>query len=94
MTDPTAIEEATRRLQEALDSLEAALERRVEADRSQAALAGQVHAFESDRARLAAELDEMAARSRQLESANRDVADRLDAAIEGIRTVIASAQDR
>jgi len=93
MTDPKAIEGATRRLQEALDSLEAALERRVETDRSQAALAGQVHAFEADRSRLAAELDAMAARSRQLESTNRDVAARLDTAIDTIRTVIA-AHDR
>ena len=90
MSDPTAIEEATRRLQDALDSLEAALERRVEADRSQAALANQVHAFETDRSRLAAELDAVVARSRQLESTNRDVAARLDAAIDSIRTVIAA----
>jgi chromosome segregation ATPase len=93
MSDPVAIEEATRRLQEALDSLEAALERRTEADRSQAAMAAQVHAFESDRARLAAELDDLAARSRQLESTNRDVAACLDEAIDGIRAVIA-AHDR
>lgn len=93
MSDPNAVEEATKRLQEALDSLEAALERRLEVDRSHAALAGQVQAFETDRSRLAAELDSMAARSRQLESTNRDVAARLDEAIDSIRTVIA-AHDR
>jgi hypothetical protein len=92
MTGPMAIEEATRRLQEALDSLEAALERRVEADRGQAAVAGQLHAFETDRSRLAAELDTLAARSRRLESANRDVAAQLGEAIEGIRTLIAAHQ--
>jgi len=90
MTNSTAIEEATRRLQEALDSLDAALERRVETDRSQAALASQVHAFETDRSRLADELDAMAARSRELESTNRDVAARLDAAIDQVRAVIAA----
>ncbi len=90
MSESNAVEEATRRLQEALDSLEAALERRIEVDRSHAALAGQVHAFEADRARLAAELDAMAARSRQLESSNREVATRLDEAIDSIRTVIAT----
>ena len=93
MSDPVAIEVATKRLQEALDSLEAALERRMEVDRSQAALAGQVHAFEIDRARLAADLDDLAARSRQLDSTNRDVAERLDEAMDGIRAVIA-AHDR
>lgn len=93
MTDPTAIAGATRRLQEALDLLEGAMERKTEADRGQAALAGQLHAFEADRSRLAAELDTAAARSRQLETVNREVASRLDEAIDTIRTVIA-AHDR
>jgi hypothetical protein len=93
MTDPNVIEGATKRLRDALDLLEAAVERRVEADRGQAALAGQVHAFEADRSRLAAELDTASSRSRQLESANREVATRLDEAIDTIRTVI-SAHDR
>ena len=93
MTDSHEIEGATKRLQEALDSLETAMERRAEVDRDQAALAGQVQAFEADRSRLAAELDVTAARSRQLETTNRDIAARLDEAIETIRTVIA-AHDR
>ena len=93
MTDSNEIEGATKRLQDALDSLETAMERRVEVDRGQAALAGQVQAFEADRSRLAAELDVTAARSRQLETTNREVAARLDEAIETIRTVIA-AHDR
>lgn len=93
MTNPNEIEGATKRLQDALDSLEAAMERRVEVDRGQAALAGQVQAFEADRSRLAAELDITAARQRQLETTNREVAARLDEAIETIRTVIA-AHDR
>jgi len=93
MTNPNEIEGATKRLQDALDSLETAMERRVEVDRGQAALAGQVQAFEADRSRLAAELDITAARQRQLETTNREVAARLDEAIETIRTVIA-AHDR
>ena len=93
MTDSHEIEGATKRLQEALDSLETAMERRAEVDRDQAALAGQVQAFEADRSRLAAELDVTAARSRQLETTNREIAARLDEAIETIRTVIA-AHDR
>jgi uncharacterized protein (DUF3084 family) len=93
MTDPSEIEAATKRLQQALDSLEAAMEQRLETDRGQAALAGQVRAFEADRSRLAAELDASVSRSRQLETANREVAARLDEAIETIRTVI-TAHDR
>lgn len=89
MTDATdAIETATKRLQLALDALESALDRRMEVDREQAASANRVHAFEADRSRLAAELDVMTARSRRLETTNRDVARRLDEAIESIRAVI------
>ena len=40
MSDQTAIDAATRRLSQALDALDAAVERRLEADRSEARLAG------------------------------------------------------
>jgi chromosome segregation ATPase len=92
MSDHTAIEAATRRLQAALDALEAAAERRIEAGVQTAALAGQVHALESDRARLASDLDHAAARSKQLERTNREVAERIDGAMTAIRGVLA-AQD-
>lgn len=85
-TDP--IEIASRRLALALDALEAAADRRAETDRSHQALATQVHALGSDRARLASELDAATARSRELESANRAVVQRIDAAIETIRGVL------
>jgi len=42
----------------------------------------------ADRARLASELDHATARSRGLESANRDVAQRIDQAIETISGVL------
>ena len=90
MSDTDSIETATRRLTLALDALEAATERRREADRGEASLANQVHALGSDRARLASELDETTARARALETANRDVAGRIDAAIETIRGVLNS----
>jgi len=87
------VEVATKRLQSALDALEGAVERRLEGDRGHAALASQVHAFDSDRARLACELDATAARARSLETTNREVAQRLDEAIATIRSVI-ETQDR
>jgi hypothetical protein len=93
MSDASAVETATKRLALALDALEAALERRQEADRSEEALANQLQAFGIDRARLAADLDAQTARSRRLELVNREVARRLDAAIDSIRSVIAG-QDR
>jgi Domain of unknown function (DUF4164) len=92
MTDASAIEAATRRLAAALDALEAAVERRREADRSEGALAAQVQALGTDRSRLAADLDTVTARSRRLETTNRDIAQRLDVAIDSIRAVIEAQQ--
>ena len=88
MSDPSATEQATSRLKDALEALESAMERRADVDRDVAALNAQVHAFDSDRARLATELDTAVARARELESANRDVAERLDRAIADIRDVL------
>jgi hypothetical protein len=88
MTDSSAVEAATRRLIAALDALEAAVERRREADRSESALAAQVQALGTDRSRLASELDGAAAKSRKLEDTNREIAQRLDVAITSIRSVI------
>jgi len=88
VTEASTIDTATRRLRSALDALDAAVGRRLERDHGQAALASQVHAFDSDRARLAAELDVAAARSRALETANREVAQRLDTAIATIRAIV------
>ncbi len=88
MTDQNAIEQATRRLMQALDMLDAAVERSIEIDSSRAALAEQVHALDADRAKLAADLDNQTAKARRLESANRDIARRLDEAMENIRHVL------
>jgi hypothetical protein len=88
MTDAGAIEAATRRLMLALDGLEAAAERRREADRVELGLADQLHVLGTDRSRLAADLDTVTARARALETTNQEVARRLDAAIETIRSVI------
>jgi hypothetical protein len=90
MSDTDVIEAVTRRLALALDALEAAAERRQEADREGAVLVSQVHALGSDRARLAGELDEATAHARGLETANRNVAARIDQAIETIRGVLNS----
>jgi L-lactate utilization protein LutB len=92
VSEATTIDSATRRLQSALEALDGAVGRRLDRDQGQAALATQVHAFDVDRARLAAELDDATARARTLESANREVAQRLDEAIATIRAIIAPAE--
>jgi len=82
------VEMATRRLMSALDSLESAVERRREADRDEDELASRIQALGADRSRLADELDGSLVKSRKLERANREIADKLDAAIGTIRAVL------
>jgi hypothetical protein len=91
-SETDAIAAAAARLSLALEALDAAAERRRDADRAAAALAERVHVLDADRARLASELDEAAARARDLETANRDVGTRLDTAIATIRDVLNSEE--
>jgi len=91
--EPSAadIDAATRRLMAALDALESAVERRREADRDEDELATRIQALGADRSRLADELDGSLVKSRRLERANREIAERLDAAIGTIRDVLGTA---
>ena len=88
MMEQSAIDTAVKRLALALDALDAAVERRREADRGEDALLAQVQALGLDRARLADTLDGEAARSRRLEETNRAIAQRLDVAIASIQSVL------
>ncbi len=88
MPDPIVIEAAAKRLTLALDALEAAVERRREFDRAGESLAVQLHQLGTDRSRLASDLDRSFARTRTLEVTNREIARRLDIAMDSIRSVI------
>jgi hypothetical protein len=88
MSDQSTIDAAVKRLALALDGLDAAAERRRETDRSEEGLASQLHALGVDRTRLAAALDGEAARARRLELTNHEIAQRLDAAIASIQSVL------
>jgi len=81
---------AVKRLALALDALDAAVERRQQADRGKDQLVAQVQALGLDRTRLADTLDSETARSRRLEAANREIAQRLDTAIASIQSVLDS----
>ena len=87
------LEVATRRLMIALDALESAVERRREADRDEDELASRIQALGADRSRLADELDGSLVKSRKLERVNREIAERLDAAIGTIREVLGGASE-
>ena len=82
------IDAATRRLMSALDSLESAVERRREADRDENELASRIQALGADRSRLADELDGSLVKTRRLERTNREISEKLDAAIGSIRAVL------
>ncbi len=77
MTSPNPLDAALKRLAHALESLEAADERRAAADRVRADLEEELAVMQDDRARLAAELDGALATNRSLALANADVANRL-----------------
>lgn len=88
MTDTSAMDVAARRLAQALEALQAAVLRKREAERGGDATAAQIHALGNDRARLAAELDHVAAQARRLEDTNREVARRIDVAMSTIKTLL------
>src|SRR4051812_48953679 len=87
-TEHSSIDMAVKRLAPAPDALDAAVERRRESDRDEDALAHQLQTFGADRSKLAAALDGETARSRRLESTNREVAERLAHAIHSIQSVL------
>ena len=86
------IEAATRRLMAALDALESAVERRHEADRDEDELASCIQALGADRSRLADELDGSLVKTRKLERSSREIAEKLDAAIGTIRTMLEAGE--
>ena len=87
------VDAATRRLMTALDALEAAAERRRDADRDENELASRIQALGADRSRLADELDGSLVKTRRLERTNREIAEKLDAAIGTIRAVLDAGED-
>jgi tRNA/tmRNA/rRNA uracil-C5-methylase (TrmA/RlmC/RlmD family) len=88
MTEQSSIDHAVKRLALALDALDAAVERRRESDVDEDTLAQQLQTLGTDRSKLAAALDGETARARRLEAANRELAERLDAAITSIQSVL------
>ncbi len=83
-----SIEATLRRLEAALDQLDDAIEGRLEGARRISDLEEEVHRLGADRSQLAQSLDEAEARSARLDHVSRQVSQRLDAAIETIRSVL------
>ena len=92
---PSGTEQAVRRLEAALRSLEAAVDERLSRSPGAEGLADEVQMLTADRSRLAEHLDEAQARAVKLENVNRDVSRRLASAVETIRSVLgAEAEGR
>ena len=80
----TAVEE----LRKAIASLDNALDMRFERERDQGEIEGEVRRVNTDRSRLAQELDQSELRANRLEEVNREVSRRLVTAMETIRAVL------
>jgi hypothetical protein len=88
----TALGVALRRLEAAVGVLEAASARVLDSRRTGADRETEIALLADDRSRLAEELDSSNARTARLESTNREVARRLDTAIDTIRDVLKSSE--
>jgi predicted nucleic acid-binding Zn-ribbon protein len=91
MNPSDSLQLGLKRLAAALDQLEAAAERRAQADAQRGNLEEELAVMQDDRTKLAVELDGVVARTNALENANQDVARRLELAGQAIRTVLAKA---
>lgn len=88
----TGVDQAVKRMSDALDALDAAIARRLEGERNRGAAAEQAHDASSDLVTLRSELDTVQARLSQLEIANREAAHHIGEAMTAIRKVALANQ--
>jgi len=86
-----SLDDAVKRLDAALGLLEAAVTRRLEAERRRGDLETELQIMQDDRARLAVELDGTLARLHRVEAAASDVGRRVERAASVIRDVLGHA---
>ena len=91
---PSAIEQAVRRLEAALQRLEMAVQQRLSQTDGTEDAPADVEMLAADRARLAESLDQSQARAAKLESLNRDVSRRIGHAVETIRAALQVDNER
>jgi len=88
MTNGETVRAAIEELRKALSSLDNALDMRFERERDRGDVEGEVQRVNTDRSRLAQELDQSEFRANRLEEVNREVSRRLVTAMETIRAVL------
>jgi hypothetical protein len=82
------IDAALKRFEAALDLLEGAIEGRLEGALQAADLENELQRLGTSRSQLAQSLDAAEARNAQLEETGREISQRLDMAMQSIRTVL------
>ena len=90
----SALEQAVRRLEAALQGLDIAVQQRLAQTEGGEGMAAEVDMLAADRARLAESLDQSQARAAKLENLNRDASKRIGQAVEAIRAVLQSDDER
>lgn len=88
MAPDTILRQALERLEKALNTLEEAVDLRLDKEGDFAEAEEEVQRMNADRSRLTQELDQSEARAERLEAANREVSRRLVTAMETIRAVL------
>jgi uncharacterized protein YicC (UPF0701 family) len=86
------LDDALKRLDGALNQLEAAASRRFEAEKSRGDLATELQIMQDDRTRLAVELDAALSRLRRCETVIEDVSRRVRSAMGAVKTVLDRAR--
>ncbi|HEY8384501.1 MAG TPA: DUF4164 domain-containing protein [Microvirga sp.] len=87
------LDEALKRLENALGLLEASVSRRLDTEKRKGDLETELQIMQDDRARLAVELDGALTRLHRVEAAAEDVGGRVRRAIGAIEEVLAAAED-
>ena len=88
MAPETTLRQVLERLEKALNTLEQAVDLRLDKEGDFAEAEEEVQRMNADRSKLAQELDQSEARAERLEAANREVSRRLVTAMETIRAVL------
>jgi hypothetical protein len=86
------LDDALKKLDNALNLLEAAVARRFEAEKSRGDLATELQIMQDDRTRLAMELDAALSRLRRFETVTEDVSRRVRSAMGAVKTVLDRAR--
>jgi len=87
------LDDAMKRLENALNGLESTIARRLSEERRRGDLETELQLMQDDRARLADELDGAMARVRKMDAATSDASDRVRRAMGAIEHVLAGAGD-